>query len=186
MMHIRSSALLLVLCAALAPAQVPSEITAPCSTLVCDVQTDWLRNNGMVALTASVMPEEKYGAKPTPEQQTFGERVLHVAEVNVLLMSSLGAKTPAPELNFKATKKAEILAVLRSAGEYGTAVLKEFKEAQLLERIKSPAIMVPFMGPEQSRLRIVYFAMQHTQDTYGQLVVYLRVSGLVPPLSRQP
>jgi uncharacterized damage-inducible protein DinB len=109
-----------------------------------------------------------------------------VAEINVMLMGALGGKTPAPKLNFKATKKAEILAVLRSAGEYGTAVMKEFSEAQWVERLKSPPIMVSFMGPEQSRLRIAYFAMEHTQDTYGQLVVYLRLSGVIPPLSRQP
>jgi uncharacterized damage-inducible protein DinB len=185
-MHIRTSSLLLVLSAALTPAQIPSALTAPCSTLACDVQTDWLRNNGMVYVSADAMPEDKFGSKPTPAQQAFGERVLHVAEINVMLLSALGAKTPVPKLDFKATKKAEILAVLRSAGEYGTAVLKEFSEAQLTERIKSPPIMVPFMGPEQSRLRIIYFSMQHTQDTYGQLVVYLRVSGVLPPLSRLP
>jgi uncharacterized damage-inducible protein DinB len=140
----------------------------------------------MVYVTTDAMPEDKFGSKPTPAQQTFGERALHVAEINVMLLSGLGGKTAVPKLDFKATKKPDILAVLRSAGDYGTAVLKEFSEAQLTERIKSPPIMVPFMGPEQSRLRIIYFAMQHTQDTYGQLVVYLRVSGVIPPLSRLP
>jgi uncharacterized damage-inducible protein DinB len=42
------------------------------------------------------------------------------------------------------------------------------------------------MGPKSSRQRIVYFLMMHNQDTYGQLVVYLRLNGITPPLSRQP
>jgi hypothetical protein len=33
-------------------------------------------------------------------------------------------------------------------------------------------------------LRLVYLSLQHTQDTYGQMVVYLRLNGIVPPASR--
>jgi hypothetical protein len=30
------------------------------------------------------------------------------------------------------------------------------------------------------------FLVGHTQDTYGQMVVYLRLNGLVPPASQRP
>ena len=43
-----------------------------------------------------------------------------------------------------------------------------------------------FMGPMSTRQRILYFLMMHNQDTYGQLVVYLRLNGITPPASRQP
>jgi uncharacterized damage-inducible protein DinB len=140
----------------------------------------------MVYSIADAMPEDKYGFKPTPAQQTFGERVLHVAEVNMLLLGTLGAKVPAPQLDSKPTKKADILAVLKTTTDYGSAVLKELSQKQLEERIKTPQAMAWFMGPEVSRMRIVYFLMTHAQDTYGQLVVYMRLNGIVPPLSRQP
>jgi len=32
---------------------------------------------------------------------------------------------------------------------------------------------------------VIYFLMQHTQDTYGQMVVYLRLNGVTPPASRR-
>ena len=35
-----------------------------------------------------------------------------------------------------------------------------------------------------SRQQIVYFLTAHSQDTYGQLVVYLRMNGIVPPASQ--
>ena len=56
----------------------------------------------------------------------------------------------------------------------------------LLARIDSPGPLGWFMGPKMSRQRALYFLMAHTQDTYGQLAVYLRLNGITPPLSRQP
>ena len=49
------------------------------------------------------------------------------------------------------------------------------------ERIAS----MPFLGPTASRLKVIYFSMQHTQDIYGQLVVYLRLNGITPPASNR-
>jgi len=165
-----------------AKAQPPPTFMGPCSTVSCEVQNDWSRNNVLIYLAASVMPEEKYGFKPVPEEQTFGERVLHVAQVNVSILQELGAKTAPPVIDPKATSKAEAMAVVQKVGEYGLAVIKEFGEQQLLTRVASP----PFMGPMSTRQRMLYFLMTHSQDTYGQLVVYLRMNGIVPPASRQP
>ena len=155
---------------------------APCSTVFCDVQNDWLRNNGMLGLTANAMPADKFNFKPTPAQQTFGERVLHAAIVDVELLKTLGGKTPAPTIDKDATSKAASLAELKKASDYGTALLKEFGATGINERVASP----PFMGPMSSRQRIFYFLMEHTQNVYGQLVVSLRLNGIVPPLSREP
>ena len=163
-------------------AKTPPSFLGPCSTLTCEVQNDWTRNNVVLYMLAGAMPEDKYGFKPVPEEQSFGERVLHVAQVNLSLLQSLGAKTPAPTIDPKATSKAEAMAALQKVGEYGVAAIKEFGDQGLATRVDSPY----FMGPMASRQRILYFLMAHSQDTYGQLVVYLRLNGITPPLSRQP
>ena len=163
-------------------AQSPPSFMGPCSTLSCEIQNDWTRNNVLVYGLASAMPEDKYGFKPTPEEQALGERVLHVAQINVALLQGLGAKTPPPALDPKATSKAQAMAALQKVGEYGIAVIKEFTDQQLTARVASP----PFMGPMSTRQRILYFLMTHSQDTYGQLVVYARLNGITPPASRQP
>ena len=143
----------------------------PCSNLSCEIQNDWTRNNVMVYGLAGAMPEDKYGFKPVPEEQSFGERVLHVAQVNVSLLQGLGAKTPPPVIDPKATSKAEAMAAVTKVGEYGIAVIKEFSDQQLTARVESPW----FMGPMSTRQRILYFLMTHSQDTYGQLVVYRQI-----------
>jgi uncharacterized damage-inducible protein DinB len=155
---------------------------APCTTLACDIQADWAMNkDGMVGI-ASAMPEDKFGFKPTPAQESFAERVMHVVNIDIKLMSTLGGKTPAPTVNPKASSKAEVIAALNTSMDYGAAVLKEFNDQQLSERVAS----LPFMGPTVSRLRIAYFSISHSQDIYGQLAVYLRLSGVTPPRSVRP
>jgi uncharacterized damage-inducible protein DinB len=154
---------------------------APCTTLACDLQADWDRNKGLIAGVANAMPDDKYSYKSTPAQRSFAEQVMHVATIDVALLGTMGAKTPAPKLNDKASTKAEVLAELQKAQDDGTAVIKEFNDAQLTERVKS----LPFMGPTVSRLRLAYFSISHAQDIYGQMVVYLRLNGIVPPASNR-
>ncbi len=192
MLHIRI-ALVFMMMAGLSAAQGPQPAAAqtpsfmgPCSNLACEVQNDWTRNNMMLAGLANAMPDEKYGYKPTPAQQSFGERVLHLAQVNLMLLQALGAKAPAPTIDMSATSKAASIAALQRVGEYGVAVIKELGEPGLTARIDSPGPVGWFMGPKASRQRLLYFLMTHSQDTYGQLVVYLRLNGITPPLSRQP
>ncbi|HWF09806.1 MAG TPA: DinB family protein [Bryobacteraceae bacterium] len=185
---------LFLLCASTLSAQTPAAkppqqqpaFMGPCANLGCEIENDWSRNNVMLYGLASAMPEDKFNYKPTPAQQSFGERVLHAAQVNLMLLQGLGAKAPAPKIDDKATSKAASMAALQSVGDYGTVVIKEFGEQGLLARINSPGPTGFFMGPQVSRLRIVEFLMMHTQDTYGQLVVYARLNGIVPPASRQP
>jgi uncharacterized damage-inducible protein DinB len=167
------------------PPQQPS-FMGPCASLVCEVENDWSRNNVMIYGLAGAMPEDKFNYKPTPAQQSFGERVLHAAQVNLMLLQALGAKAPAPSVDANATSKTASMAALQRVGDYGVAVIRELGEAGLVARIDSPGPMGFFMGPKVSRQRVLYFLMTHSQDTYGQLVVYLRLNGITPPASRQP
>lgn len=150
------------------------------TTLSGDIQADWTRTRNTITGIAEAMPEDKYGFKATPAEQTFGERVMHIATTDMFVLRALGGKTPPPMINTKATSKADILAALKQTFDWGEAVIKEFNDQQWTERVAPP----PFMGPSASRVRIVYFDMQHSEDIYGQLVVYLRLNGGVPPASR--
>jgi uncharacterized damage-inducible protein DinB len=153
-----------------------------CTTVACDVQADWAFNtNGLIGI-ANAMPDAEYGFKPTPAQESFAERVMHVVNIDLKLLNTLGGKTAAPTINPKASSKADVRAALKQWDAYGAAVLKEFNDQQLSERVMS----LPFMGPTVSRLRVTYFSIAHSQDIYGQLAVYLRLNGVTPPRSARP
>lgn len=150
------------------------------TTLAGDVLADWGALEETLVNAADAMPEATFGFKSTPAQRTYGEHVMHIVEVNAMLYATLGARTPAPAINMMARTKPEIMTALRQSFDHGEAILREFNDTQLTARIAPP----PFMGPSSSRLRVIYFIMQHTQDTYGQMVVYLRLNGVTPPASR--
>ena len=149
-----------------------------CTNLACDVQADWARSMRLLTTTAEAMPEDKWDYKATPAQRSFGEQVMHIVLIDQKLLAGLGAKTPTPQINLKATSRADVLAALRQSLEWGAAVIKEFDDQQLLERV--PGM---FLGASASRIRLINFSMSHSQDVYGQMVVYLRLNGITPPAS---
>ena len=151
------------------------------TTLAGDVQSDLERTKELIINLVDAMPEDKFGFKPTPAQRSFGEHAMHIVQVDGFLFGTLGGKTPAPTINAKATTKADILAALRQSYAWQETLVKEFNDQQWVERITPPA----FLGSSASRLKVFYYDLQHTQDTYGQMVVYLRLNGGTPPASRR-
>ena len=149
-------------------------------TVASDMLKDWQQQKATLVAISDAMPEDKFGYKATPAQRSYGEQVMHVVQVNQMLLGTLGAKTAAPAINMKATAKADILNALRQSYDYGEAVFKEFNDAAWTAAVMGPR----FIG-QATRLRIANFAMTHTMDIYGQMVVYLRLNNVVPPASRR-
>jgi len=151
-------------------------------SLAMDFANDFQAQEDLILKAADAMPADKFDFKPTPPQQTFGERLMHIVQVNANLFRALGPKTPAPMINMQAKSKADVMMALKQSFDYGLAVVKEFNDQQLVERVMPPR----FMGPSASRVRIISFSLVHTEDIYGQMVVYLRLNGVTPPASAAP
>ena len=65
--------------------------------------------------------------------------------------------------------------------DYGAAILKPQTDETLMQSVTSAP---KFLGPS-SRARIIGFLVGHTWDIYGQMAVYLRLNGRVPPASQR-
>jgi len=157
-------------------------LSAQSPSLKAEMLKDWGGMKDTMAKIAAEMPDDKYSFKPTPPQQSFGERVVHIATVNVGILSSLGGKAAKPEIDAKTTTKAAAIKAMNDSFDYGTALLNEMTDQTML----APVPMAPrFLGPS-SHARIYTFLIGHTWDIYGQMVVYLRLSGHVPPASQRP
>jgi uncharacterized damage-inducible protein DinB len=150
-------------------------------SLQADVLKDWTALKDTMHKIAAEMPADKFTYKPTDGQQTFGERVAHVASSNVFFVGLLGGTAAKPTIDQKATTKDAVIKALDDSFDYGIAVLKEQTDQTLVQGIASPP---KFLGPS-TKARVVSFTIGHTQDIYGQLVVYLRLNGLVPPASKK-
>lgn len=170
--------LLVAACTLFAP--IPS--FAQKADIKAEVLKDWTDMKATMVKISNEMPEDKFGFKSTPPQRSYAEQITHVAGANVNFMKSLGGKTPAPTINLKATTKADAIKALEESFDYGAAVINEQTADSILEQVKVP----PFMGGMASRARIVNFLIGHAWDIYGQMVVYLRLNGHVPPASQRP
>lgn len=134
---------------------------------------------------AEAMPEEKWNFKPTQgaftDVRTFAEQVKHVACANEAWAKKLRGEKPPDHCDTggpnPAKTKAEILAYLRE-----TFVMMDGEIA----KAKLDNLMAPMQGPYagDNRLEVLNSALWHISDHYGQLVVYLRMNGIVPPASR--
>jgi uncharacterized damage-inducible protein DinB len=155
---------------------------AASTTLAGDFAKDFADQEDLILKAADAMPTDKFDFKPTAPQQTFGERLMHVVMVNGGLLRALGGKTPAPMINMQAKSKADVMMALKQSFDWGLATVKEFSDQQMVERVMPPR----FMGPSASRVRIIAFSLVHTEDIYGQMVVYLRLNGVTPPASAAP
>ena len=169
-------------CALAVTALVSTPAFAQKADIKAETLKDWADMKATFVKITNEMPEDKFSFKSTPAQRNFGEHALHVAGANLNFLKVLGGKTAAPEVNLKATSKAEIIKVVEASFDFGTAVMNEMSADQMLEQVKVP----PFMGGMSSRARVAYFLLGHTWDTYGQMVVYLRLNGHVPPASQRP
>ena len=142
---------------------------------------DWTRLKDTMMAIAAAMPEDKFSYRATPAERTWGEQILHVAEANIVQMGRLGATVTPPAYNMKATAKAEIVKTLADSFDFGTAALKEQTDQTMLATAANTRFD-RFMG-SSTKARVVYYVIGHTWDIYGQMVVYLRLNGLVPPAS---
>ena len=125
--------------------------------------------------SAEKVPEDVYSFKPAPTVRTFGEEVGHAAEWNMISCASAKGE-PATNPAAGKTSKADLMAALKSAFDYCDAVYKSLTDASATQ-------MSDFRGRQQSRLATLYFNVSHNNETYGTMVPYMRIKGIVPPSS---
>ena len=129
---------------------------------------------------AEDFPEDKYDFKPVPPQRSFAEQLLHVAGSNDLFTAVAKGENPVDDesrANYKT--KAAVVAYLKKSFADGAAVIKAKGDAGMAKTVVSAE------SHETLQLSdLAYGLIEHSGEHYGQLVVYYRVAGLVPPESR--
>ena len=148
-----------------------------------------------VRSAAEAMPEDKYGYRPAEgkfkneqtaggpsEVRTFAEQVKHVACANFAFAAEFDGQKP-PEACHKggpssAKTKKELLVYLRDS----FAAIRKSLQAISARNMYDP-IEGPYAGPN-TRLGLATVVVWHAADHYGQMLLYLRENGIVPPASR--
>src|SRR5271155_1362516 len=158
--------------AAIKPADSPSKV----------VLDSWNDIGRKLIVIAEDFPEDKYDFKPTPAQRSFAEQLLHAANANYFFTNpALGQKPPAEEdpKRDQYKTKADVMAFVKKAFADGAAAIQSKGDKGL-----SDLIVDPFAHQYVRVSDFAYGFIEHSGEHYGQLVVYYRLSGLVPPESR--
>jgi len=164
---------LLLLAASLA-AQTTS---APVSAALKEILPD--REKNTVAAVAA-MPADKFNFKPTADQRTFGQLVVHMAETNYLLCSKAAAVPPPKVEEVKETdSKERLVASLQASFDFCTDALAKMDDSKLAETTEG------FGGKQVTRAWISLVLAGAWADHYGDAAMYLRLNGILPPTAKK-
>lgn len=150
-----------------------------------------------VRSAAEAMPENKWNFRPAPglfkeekpefgpaEMRTFADQVKHVACSNLAFAAELDGTKPPVACDkggpSPARTREELLIYLRDS----FVALHKSLSAITLKNMFDP-IEGPYAGPN-TRLGLAEVCVWHAADHYGQMAIYLRLNGIVPPSSRNP
>jgi uncharacterized damage-inducible protein DinB len=132
----------------------------------------WEQAVAKLAGLAQEFPEEKYETSPVVGVRTFGDVLRHVAFWNQYVADTArGSRSEdtaneLPRSNY--ATKARVLAALKSSSDDAISALREHQDGLYTDQVV-----------------LAQSFIEHICEHYGQLAVYARWAGIVPPASRQ-
>jgi len=178
-----SFAALLVFCS-LCFAQ--SKDTPKTITQILDNQVKTIEGEFVPA--AEAMPEDKYSFAPTNGEfkgvRTFAQQIKHVAAVNYLVAAAIVGEKPPVDTGGEngpdsVKSKADIVKFAKDSFAYAHKAVATITPENYMGEVPSP-----FGKGKSTRVGLGGVFAWHGFDHYGQMAVYLRMNGIVPPASR--
>jgi len=160
-----------------AGAAVPQQAAKPATTNPNEgFLVTWKDTTRKLVNMAEDFPEDKYDFKPKPEVRSFAEQLLHAAGSVYYFKATIDGTAPPSEdpkrSDFKS--KAEIVAYVKKAFADGSALIEKADFSKTIKGRRRQINPYEFWSD----------FCEHPGEHYGQMVVYYRLSGLVPPESR--
>ncbi|AFL87066.1 hypothetical protein Terro_0731 [Terriglobus roseus DSM 18391] len=170
------------LCTGIAAAQArpaggqPEKGSIP--AMISEAIANYTQIKTIILASAEKMPAENYSFKPTPEIRSYGELFTHVAQTQMALCGANGMQTNPPGqprlTPANATAKDDVIAFLKKSFEACDATYATVTADNATE-ISGSGFM------RGSKLGMIGKNVAHDNEMYGQMVVYMRMKGIVPP-----
>lgn len=144
--------------------------------VAADAKADWDMIKGTLVKAAEKMSEADYAFKPVATVKTFGEEVTHAADIQTMLCAMVTGSGAKGKTGL--TKKADLVAYLTASNAECDKAFAAITDANAGDPIK-----LPWMT--RSKLGLLEYNNGHSNETYGTMVVYMRLKGVVPPTSQK-
>lgn len=166
-------------------AQAQNQAPLPARSRSDETLDRWNAIGNKLVAMAQDFPEDKYDYKLQKDERTFALNLLHAAALDYVAMRAVAGSNIGPDFGegdnpsrdaFKT--KADVVKFVQQAIADGADVIKQQGDAGLDKTTK--------LGKKlRHNSDIWVFAIEHSAEHYGQLVVYYRANNLVPPDSRR-
>ena len=131
-------------------------------------------------LVAETMPEDLYDFKATPESLSFAENLMHIGYAMDWHSQSLLGGREARDWNtdtvykVEGKTKSEMIATVDQTFKEVIQFLQDFDANRYEERLD-------YFGLDRTKRQIVLLLADHITHHRAQMLVYMRLNGLVPP-----
>ena len=167
-------------------AQKQNQTPSPARSRSDEMLERWNDIGNKLVAMAKDFPDDKYDFKVQKDQRTFAQNLLHACALDFVLIRRISGSNIGPDFGegdnptrdqFKT--KADVVKFVQEAVADGAKVIQEQGDAGLDKTTK-------FFGNRMAHNSTIWmFAIEHSGEHYGQLVVYYRANNLVPPDSRR-
>jgi uncharacterized damage-inducible protein DinB len=133
-----------------------------------------------LVLVAEMMPEDKYDYKATPESKSFAENLMHISWAMDWHSQSLLAGREArdwktdTELKVGEKSKEEMISAINKVFDETIKLITEFDESDLDDRLD-------YLGLNRTKRQVFLLLSDHITHHRAQMLVSMRLNGLVPP-----
>jgi uncharacterized damage-inducible protein DinB len=168
--------------------QTQSQVPVPVRSRAAEMLEMWNGIGNKLIAMAQDFPEDKYDFKVQKDERTFAENLLHVAAVDYDLMRSVGESSIGPDFGTSKHNpsrdvyktKADVVKLIQHAVADGANLIQKQGDAGL-DKITKFAWGNKLVHNSYTWM----WAIEHSGEHYGQLVVYYRANNIVPPDSRR-
>ena len=171
---------------ALGQGQTQNQSPRPAASRADEMLQRWNDIGNKLVAMAQDFPEDKYDFKLQKDERTFALNLLHTAALDFVVIRMISGSNVGPDFGkgdnptrdaFKT--KADIIKFVQEAVADGAKVIQQQGDAGLDNTTK-------FFGNRLAHNSTIWtFAIEHSGEHYGQLVVYYRANNMVPPDSRR-
>jgi hypothetical protein len=141
-----------------------------------------------ILTSAEAMPENKFNF--TPESlniknsnfkgvRTYAGQIMHLSTDNILIWSAINGdsvRVDIEDVNGPKTikSKKDVIEYLKSSFVTGRKAIATLTTQNAMD-------LIDFRGRKLSKLDLAFYALTHANEHYGQMVIYLRMYGIIPP-----
>jgi len=171
---------ILILTTILLFSSVTSPIFAQQHNFIKDYLERLENSRTYLILVAETVPADKFNFKASPESLTFAENLMHIGfAIDWHSQSLLGGRASRDwntDTIFKVANrsKEEMIATIDKTFEEAIQLIKQFDPTQLDEELD-------YFGLTRTKRQIFFLLADHITHHRGQMLVYMRLNGLVPP-----